>query len=150
MTALNRRQGKAVAAGILAVAGVLGTAGAASAGTAAPAAAGDTAAAARAGVVQAEGAKAERAQARATYTRTIWKRVNQRAAATNKSRLMGTLGPTAHAVRCWKVGQTVKAEGYTNNVWIYVKNKASGKWGYASAIYFKGDKYANLPKSAKC
>ncbi|MFB9392613.1 hypothetical protein ACFPM3_28660 [Streptomyces coeruleoprunus] len=143
MIAPKYRHGKAVAAGILAVAGVMGTAGAASAS--APAAAPALAPASVADV-RAEGG----VQAQAYYTRTIWKRVNQRVAPTNKSRLMGTLGPTPHTVKCWRYGQTVKAEGHVNNVWIYVKNKASGKWGYASAIYFKGNKYANLPKSAKC
>lgn len=90
--------------------------------------------------------------AAATYTVNIWATVNQRSGPHTTSGLIGTLGTgdNPHKAQCWIYGDTVTAEGYTNNIWLKVQNKASGKWGYSSAIYFKGDTRGNLPVSAKC
>ncbi|GHA70366.1 SH3 domain-containing protein [Streptomyces termitum] len=134
MRALTTRTTVALATGALALAGVLGAAG--------------TAAAAPAG--------AERAVLSGPVLppvhsyRNVWSTVNLRLYATGDSRLLGKLyGGNSYAVSCWKYGQSVTAEGTTNNVWILARS-GSGTWGYSSAIYFSGDKYGNLPASAKC
>ncbi|MFD0025965.1 SH3 domain-containing protein [Streptomyces sp. NPDC058382] len=90
--------------------------------------------------------------AAATYSVNIWAQVNQRSGPHTGSAKIGTLGlaDNPHKAQCWIVGDTVTAEGYTNNIWLKVQNKDGGSWGYASAIYFKGDKRGNLPASAKC
>ncbi|MFH8880621.1 SH3 domain-containing protein [Streptomyces californicus] len=45
---------------------------------------------------------------------------------------------------CWTRGETITDNGYTNDVWINFAD------GFSSAVYFKGDRYANLPASAVC
>ncbi|MFJ5262389.1 SH3 domain-containing protein [Streptomyces sp. NPDC088387] len=45
---------------------------------------------------------------------------------------------------CWVTGQTITDNGYTNNVWVKLVE------GYVSAVYLKGDKYGDLPASARC
>ncbi|MBB6437923.1 hypothetical protein [Streptomyces candidus] len=93
---------------------------------------------------------AEQAQVKATYSRKVWKTVNHRVSAHGDSTLIGKLyANTYYTVSCWRTGESVTAEGTTNNVWIYAKN-SNGRWGYASAIYFSGNKYADLPLSARC
>ncbi|MEV6353584.1 SH3 domain-containing protein [Streptomyces hydrogenans] len=127
----------ALATGALALTGVLGTAGAAGA---APAKTADTA---RAAFSDPTGPP--------VYgSRKVWKTVNHRLYADGDSRLLGKLyAGVYYSVSCWKYGESVTAEGTTNNVWILARN-GSGVWGYSSAIYFSGDKYANLPSTAKC
>ncbi|MBO8193015.1 SH3 domain-containing protein [Streptomyces oryzae] len=116
--------------------------------TAAPQSSGDSAVSSSRGVA---GAPAPSATV-ATYTVNVWARVNHRTGPHTSSSLIGTLGTgdNPHQAQCWIYGDTVTAEGYTNNIWIKAYNKAAKKWGYSSAIYFKGDKRANLPYSAKC
>ncbi len=79
------------------------------------------------------------------YKVTTWQSVKVRERPTNKVRPVDDIrkGATVSA-RCWTVGKKVTAEGTTNAVWLRV-----GK-GWASAIYFKGDKYGNVPKKARC
>ncbi|MFE6975560.1 SH3 domain-containing protein [Streptomyces sp. NPDC057682] len=136
---------RALAVGGALLAGVL----AAGAGTAsaAPRVSGDTAA----GASRTAAAAAPSAAA-ATYTVNIWAQVNQRSGPHTTSTKIGTLGlaDNPHYAQCWTYGDKVVAEGYTNNIWLKVQNKASGKWGYSSAIYFKGNERGNLPVSAKC
>ncbi|MFF1506172.1 SH3 domain-containing protein [Streptomyces sp. NPDC058326] len=140
MRTLKTRAAVAATTGALALAGILGTAGTASA---APAAA---ASAQRTEVTEAGDAQATLA----LYNRKVWKTVNHRAAPDGDSTLIGRLyAGTYYTVSCWRYGETVTAEGTTNNVWIFSKN-GSGRWGYASAIYFSGNKYADLPLTARC
>ncbi|MBD0710395.1 hypothetical protein BU197_19045 [Streptomyces sp. CBMA291] len=81
--------------------------------------------------------------------RTVWKTVNHRLLPNSTSQVLGQLsGGVSYPVSCWKRGQSVTAEGITNNVWILVKRGTV--WGYASAIYFSGNAYADLPASAEC
>ncbi len=49
----------------------------------------------------------------------------------------------------WTHGQTITDNGVTNDVWVKLPLRAGG-FGYVSAIYLKGDEYANLPESASC
>ncbi|MGW0552220.1 SH3 domain-containing protein [Streptomyces altiplanensis] len=136
MRTLKRRTAVAVGAGAIAFAGILGTAGAA------PAAA---------STQRAEGVPAaDPVQVRALYSREVWKTVNHRTGPSGGYELIGRLyADTSYTVSCWRIGESVTAEGTTNNVWIYARN-SSGRWGYSSAIYFSGNKYANLPSSARC
>ena len=50
---------------------------------------------------------------------------------------------------CWTHGQTITDAGITNDVWLLVSRQDGGKL-YASAVYFLGDEYANLPATAEC
>jgi hypothetical protein len=136
MRTLKRRTAVTVGAGAIAFAGILGTAGAA------PAAA---------STQQTEKVTAaDQVQVSALYSREVWKTVNHRTGPSGSYALIGKLyANTNYTVSCWKIGESVTAEGTTNNVWIYSKN-GSGRWGYSSAIYFSGNKYANLPSSARC
>lgn len=137
MRTLKSRTAVAVTTGALALAGMLGTAGTAAA---APA---DTRQTAAAG-------EPVQTQAALVYSRKVWKDVNHRSGPSSSYQIIGKLyAPNYYPVSCWKYGESVTAEGTTNNVWILAKN-ASGAWGWSSAIYFSGDKYANLPLSAKC
>lgn len=143
MNSVIKRSRALVVGGAL-LAGVL-TASASTA-SAAPRPAGDTA------VATDRSATATPPTALATYTVYVWARVNHRTGPYTSSSLIGTLGTgdNPHAALCWAYGDTVTAEGYTNNIWIKAYNKAAQRWGYSSAIYFKGDKRANLPVSAQC
>ncbi len=50
---------------------------------------------------------------------------------------------------CWRHGETVTAYGITNDIWIVISLEDGGDRN-VSAVFLKGDKYANLPLSAKC
>ncbi|MFD4374703.1 SH3 domain-containing protein [Streptomyces sp. NPDC058486] len=137
MRTLQKTTAVALTTGALALVGVLGTAG--------------TAAAAPAGAERTARAAAVDPVLPPVYGyRNVWKDVNHRLYADGDSRRLGMLyANTSYAVSCWKYGESVTAEGTTNNVWILVRN-GGGTWGYSSAIYFSGNKYANLPASARC
>lgn len=136
MRTLTSRSAVALTTGALALAGILGTAG--------------TAAAAPAPQPQQVTEASGQVQPLATYSRKVWKDVNHRSGPWTYYSIIGKLYANHYyTVSCWKYGETVTAEGTTNNVWIYSRN-GNGRWGYASAIYFSGDKYANLPSSARC
>ncbi|MFD5765821.1 SH3 domain-containing protein [Streptomyces sp. NPDC127049] len=137
MRTLKSTAAVAAVTGAMALAGVLGTAG--------------TAGAAPAGsVASAEAAGAGQVQAAADYSRKVWKTVNHRTGPSGDYEAIGKLYANRYyTVRCWRVGESVTAEGTTNNVWILARND-SGRWGYSSAIYFSGNKYADLPASARC
>ncbi|MEU3604299.1 SH3 domain-containing protein [Streptomyces sp. NPDC035033] len=131
------RKAVALTTGALVLAGVLGAAGTASA---APA---ETDRTARA-------AFSDPTLPPVYGSRKVWKDVNHRTGPSGSYSIIGKLyAGNSYAVSCWKYGESVTAEGTTNNVWILARN-GSGRWGYSSAIYFSGDKYANLPQSAKC
>ncbi|MEU2505452.1 SH3 domain-containing protein [Streptomyces sp. NPDC007863] len=137
MRTLTTRTAVAAATGALALAGVLGTAG--------------TAAAAPDGTSRTAGAVFSDPTLPPVFgSRKVWKTVNHRLLPSGDGRIIGKLyAGVSYPVSCWKYGESVTAEGTTNNVWILARN-GSGVWGYSSAIYFSGDKYANLPASAKC
>ncbi|MFF5481911.1 SH3 domain-containing protein [Streptomyces sp. NPDC012935] len=45
---------------------------------------------------------------------------------------------------CWVRGETIRDNGYTNNVWVKLVE------GYVSAVYLKGNEYGDLPATATC
>jgi len=141
----------AVAASTLALGGVVGTAGISSAEPAA--ASGQSAPAGR----SASAPRPAQAGTGSTapgkykdYTAKTWHRANVRACASTKCRKETEVkAKHTYYIKCWKYGQKVSDLGHTNNVWLAVRY-TDGDFGYASAIYFKGNKYANLPKKARC
>ncbi|RFU84315.1 hypothetical protein DY218_23425 [Streptomyces triticagri] len=75
----------------------------------------------------------------------VWKKVKVRMRPDQRTKHLSNIGKGAKVTaRCWTIGRMVQAEGTNNEIWLSVKN------GWASAIYFKGDKYAGLPKRARC
>lgn len=81
---------------------------------------------------------------------TAWQDVNVRTcpstACAATSRILAGAGSLAY---CWVHGQTITDAGITNDIWIQV-DRQPGVRLYASAVYFRGDKYANLPVEADC
>lgn len=55
----------------------------------------------------------------------------------------------SYPATCWTAGDQITDNGITNDVWIRLPLHAGG-FGYVSAIYLRGDKYANLPSVASC
>ncbi|MFD0003270.1 SH3 domain-containing protein [Streptomyces sp. NPDC127178] len=45
---------------------------------------------------------------------------------------------------CWVRGETIRDNGYTNNVWVKLVES------YVSAVHLKGNEYGGLPASATC
>ncbi|MEU0006867.1 SH3 domain-containing protein [Streptomyces sp. NPDC006314] len=85
------------------------------------------------------------APAEATYNVVPYENVNVRKLPATAGAYLATLtaGKTYQAY-CWTHGETVTDHGYTNDIWIGFAD------GYSSAVYFKGNEYANLPVSAQC
>lgn len=72
--------------------------------------------------------------------------INVRADASLSSAVVASLsGPTAVYVQCQKQGDTVTAEGYTNNWWAKLRDQG----GYISNIYIN-DPNAKLPNVPLC
>ncbi|MBA2810282.1 hypothetical protein E0500_023535 [Streptomyces sp. KM273126] len=85
-----------------------------------------------------------------TYAATTWAAVTNRTCAYTSCGARTTLAAnTTYVVNCWVYGETVRAEGYVNNIWLQVR-WTDGSVGYSSAIYFKGDARGNLPAGASC
>ncbi|WP_246112073.1 SH3 domain-containing protein [Streptomyces hawaiiensis] len=76
---------------------------------------------------------------------TLRLRIRTAKAASKDSGYLATLtaGKTYQAY-CRTHGQTITDNGYTNDIWIGFGD------GYSSAVYFKGDRYGNLPSSDQC
>ncbi|WP_393072791.1 SH3 domain-containing protein [Streptomyces sp. LN704] len=90
-------------------------------------------------------AAAQTAPAEQSYTVVPYENVNVRQLPTKDSAYLATLtAGRSYQAYCWTHGQTVTDHGYTNDIWIGFAD------GYSSAVYFKGDQYANLPASAQC
>ncbi|MER5410781.1 SH3 domain-containing protein [Streptomyces sp. NPDC002769] len=90
-------------------------------------------------------AAAQAAPAEQSYTVVPYENVNVRQLPTKDSAYLATLtAGRSYQAYCWTHGQTVTDHGYTNDIWIGFAD------GYSSAVYFKGDQYANLPASAEC
>ncbi|MFC5201958.1 SH3 domain-containing protein [Streptomyces kaempferi] len=90
-------------------------------------------------------AAAQAALAEQSYTVVPYENVNVRQLPTKDSAFLATLtAGRSYQAYCWTHGQTVTDHGYTNDIWIGFAD------GYSSAVYFKGDQYANLPASAQC
>ena len=84
------------------------------------------------------------------HTVVAWERANVRQTPRLSGKIVSYVAAgNSYPASCWTKGDTVTAEGYTNDIWIKLPLKAGG-FGYVTAIYLKGDKYANLPESASC
>jgi hypothetical protein len=83
-------------------------------------------------------------------TVTAWHDVNVRTcpstACTSPFWIPAGAGSIAY---CWTHGQSITDAGITNDIWIQVDRNAGGRL-FASAVYFRGDQYANLPVKADC
>ncbi|MFJ9724608.1 SH3 domain-containing protein [Streptomyces sp. NPDC101209] len=91
------------------------------------------------------GAAAVAAPAETTYTVVPYTNVNVRKLPTKDSAYLTTLtAGHSYQAYCWTHGQTITDNGYTNDIWIGFVD------GYASAVYLRGNEYANLPVSAQC
>ncbi|MCE6996859.1 hypothetical protein LZG04_18915 [Saccharothrix sp. S26] len=86
------------------------------------------------------------------YSATAWHDVNVRhCPSTSCTQAPGSpvLAGWTVGVYCWVHGESVTDFGYTNDVWLNI-GRQDGGTQWSSAIYFKGDEYANLPKDAQC
>jgi uncharacterized protein YraI len=90
-------------------------------------------------------AAASAAPAEPSYTVVPYENVNVRQLPTKDSAYLTTLtAGRSYTAYCWTHGQTITDHGYTNDIWIGFAD------GFSSAVYFKGDQYANLPATAQC
>jgi hypothetical protein len=72
-------------------------------------------------------------------TVTAWTQANVRGCASTSCDVVSTVQANeSYPANCWKVGQTVTAEGYTNDKWVELPLRAGGV-GYVSAIFLTGD-----------
>lgn len=84
------------------------------------------------------------------YEVVAWQHANVRDAPSSSGKIVSYVeAGNSYPASCWIRGQTVNAEGRTNDIWIMLPLRAGG-FGYVSAIYLKGDKYADLPSGASC
>ena len=85
------------------------------------------------------------------YTVAPYTAVNLRSGPGTGYRWMSTLqfGHT-YTAYCWVYGEMVVDNGYRNNIWIYTFGGTDVGYGYASAVYLRGDERAGLPASAQC
>ncbi|MDU0290401.1 hypothetical protein [Saccharothrix longispora] len=86
----------------------------------------------------------------APYAVTTWHYVNQRSCPSSACAYLGTIPAWTRTIAyCWYQGEPVTDAGITNDVWLLVSLQDGGQW-WASAVYFQGDAYANLPGHAAC
>ena len=84
------------------------------------------------------------------HTVVAWHRANVRQTPRLSGKIVSHVAAgNSYPASCWTKGDTVTAEGYTRDIWIKLPLKVGG-FGYVTAIYLKGDKYANLPASESC
>ncbi|MGX9890457.1 peptidoglycan DD-metalloendopeptidase family protein [Streptomyces sp. NPDC002276] len=77
---------------------------------------------------------------------TAWAQANVRSCAATSCGVVSTVYPNeSYPANCWKTGQLVTAEGYSNDKWIELPLNAGGV-GYVSAIYLKGDDKADVSR----
>ncbi len=79
-------------------------------------------------------------------TVTAWAEANVRSCTSTSCRVVSKVyANETYPANCWKVGQTVTAEGITNDKWVELPLQAGGV-GYVSAIYLKGDTTGGVRK----
>ncbi|TWP52186.1 SH3 domain-containing protein [Lentzea tibetensis] len=84
------------------------------------------------------------------YHVTAWHDVNIRSCEARSCPVVGHIeAGERHIAYCWTDGETISDFGITNNIWLMVSRQDGGRW-LASAVYFQGDRYANLPADAHC
>ncbi|WP_406353895.1 SH3 domain-containing protein [Streptomyces sp. NBC_00658] len=72
-------------------------------------------------------------------TVTAWAEANVRSCASTSCEAKSKVYPgESYPAECWVVGQSVTAEGVTNDKWVRLPLNAGGV-GYVSGIYLKGD-----------
>jgi alkylated DNA nucleotide flippase Atl1 len=78
-------------------------------------------------------------------TVTAWAEANVRACAgvTGCDPVSKVYPGETYPANCWKTGERISAEGYTNDKWVQLPLRAGGV-GYVSAIYLKGDDKGNV------
>jgi alkylated DNA nucleotide flippase Atl1 len=78
-------------------------------------------------------------------TVTAWAEANVRSCASTSCNVVSKVYPNqSYPAHCWVVGQSVTAEGITNDKWIRLPLNAGGV-GYVSGIYLKGDETGGVP-----
>jgi uncharacterized protein YraI len=88
---------------------------------------------------------AQAAAAGLPYAVTAYENVNVRSGPSTSYSISGHVAAgEVRGASCWKHGQTITDNGYTNDVWVRLAE------GYVSAVYLKGDQYGGLPASATC
>ncbi|PTM92922.1 MULTISPECIES: SH3 domain-containing protein [unclassified Streptomyces] len=98
-----------------------------------------------AGLLLGGAAGAQAAAAGLPYAVTAYENVNVRSGPSTAYSITGHVAAgEVRGASCWKHGQTIKDNGYTNDVWVRLAE------GYVSAVYLKGDQYGGLPASATC
>nr|WP_239135378.1 M23 family metallopeptidase [Streptomyces sp. SID12488] len=81
-------------------------------------------------------------------TVTAWTQANVRACASTSCDVRSTVyAGESYPAECWVVGQSVTAEGVTNDKWVRLPLNAGGV-GYVSGIFLKGDETGGV--STKC
>ncbi|MGV9251210.1 peptidoglycan DD-metalloendopeptidase family protein [Streptomyces sp. NPDC003697] len=81
-----------------------------------------------------------------TTTVTAWADANVRSCASTSCAVVSTVyAGQSYPAQCWVTGQTVTAEGITNNKWVRLPLNAGGA-GYVSGIYLKGDETGGVSK----
>ncbi|MFM9441375.1 SH3 domain-containing protein [Streptomyces acidiscabies] len=51
---------------------------------------------------------------------------------------------------CWQWGESITDNGYTNDVWVSTGRKGDRYSFWVSAVYLKGDKYADMVWEDNC
>lgn len=98
-----------------------------------------------AGLLLGGAAGAQAAAAGLPYAVTAYENVNVRSGPATTYSISGHVAAgQVRGASCWTHGQTIKDNGYTNDVWVRLAE------GYVSAVYLKGDQYGGLPASATC
>jgi uncharacterized protein YraI len=98
-----------------------------------------------AGLLLSGAAGAQAAAAGLPYAVTAYENVNVRSGPTTGYGITGHVAAgEVRGASCWTRGETIKDNGYSNDVWVRLAE------GYVSAVYLKGDQYGDLPASATC
>ncbi|MFD4408003.1 SH3 domain-containing protein [Streptomyces sp. NPDC058476] len=98
-----------------------------------------------AGLLLSGAAGAQAAAAGLPYAVTPYENVNVRSGPATTYDITGHVAAgEVRGASCWKHGEPIKDNGYTNDVWVRLAE------GYVSAVYLKGDQYGGLPASATC
>ncbi|MEU3979376.1 SH3 domain-containing protein [Streptomyces sp. NPDC026672] len=98
-----------------------------------------------AGLILGGAAVAQASAAGLPYGVTAYENVNVRSGPATSYDITGHVAAgESRGASCWKHGQTITDNGYSNDVWVRLAE------GYVSAVYLKGDQYGGLPASAVC
>ncbi|WP_369275337.1 SH3 domain-containing protein [Streptomyces sp. R11] len=81
----------------------------------------------------------------APYAVVPYETVNVRSGPTSSYAQVGSVAANQpRGAYCWVRGETIRDNGYTNNVWVKLVE------GYVSAGYLNGNEYGDLPGFATC